>query len=240
MMKVVDHYFIFNGRSSLDFFAIIDGNKTFGSAERDIEVFEVPGRNGSLTIDNGRFREKLIQYEGFIVKNFDDNAEALRNFLAKDSEPHRLEDTIHPEEFRTAIYSGPFDPKVFMLESGSFTISFRARPERWLKSGEISISMTGGTPLVLMNPSFFTAKPLITVTSGTGAINVGNEIITVTQNAGGLVIDCEIEDAYIGSQNMNRYVERTTGGFPVLPAGKTTISAASGMTLTITPRWWKL
>ena len=32
MLKVVDHYFVFNGKSSLDFSAVIDGNQTFKGA----------------------------------------------------------------------------------------------------------------------------------------------------------------------------------------------------------------
>lgn len=239
MLKVVDHYFIFDGKSSLDFGARIDGNQTFGSAERDYEVYEVPGRNGSLTIDNGRFREKTVTYEGFIVGDFDDRSEALRNFLSKDSEYHRLEDTIHPDEYRLAMYPGPFDPKVIFLESGSFSLKFRCRPERWLKSGEIPVTVSARV-VTLLNPTYFTAKPEITVVSGTGPINIGDEILTVTENPGGLVIDCEIEDAFIGLTNMNAAIERTTGGFPTLKPGKTVVTVGNEMTVQIRPRWWMI
>lgn len=235
--NIVDHYFIFNGKSSLDFSAIIDGNQTFGSAERDVEEFQIPGRNGNLTIDNGRFKAKRLSYDGFIVQDFENNAEAFRNFLTKDSGYHRLEDTIHPDEYRLAMYSGPFDPKVIFLEAGSFTITFTARPERFLKSGEKEIQITTGT-VRLYNPTYFTAKPLITVVSGTGAINVGETIITLTGNPGNTIIDCETEDAYNETTNMNQFIERTTGGFPTLPPGETAISCGEDMVVLIQPRWW--
>ena len=237
--NIVDHYFIFDGKSSLDFSAIIDGNQTFTSAERDIEEFQIPGRNGNLTIDNGRFKAQRINYDGFIVKDFENNVEALRNFLTKDSQYHRLEDTIHPDEYRLAMYAGPFSPKVIFLEAGSFTITFTARPERFLKSGEKEILVPAGG-VRLYNPSFFTAKPIILVESGAGAINVGEIIITLTANPGNTIIDCETEDAYRGSASMNQFIERTTGGFPALPPGETTASCDEGMVVHIIPRWWKI
>ena len=237
--NIVDHYFIFDGKSSLDFTAIIDGNKTFGSAERDVEEFQIPGRNGNLTIDNGRFKAVKISYDGFIVKDFENNAESFRNFLTKDSQYHRLEDTIHPDEYRLAMYAGPFDPKVVFLEAGSFTISFTARPERFLKSGEKEIEITTSAVRVY-NPSFFTAKPIIKVVSGSGPINVGSTIITLTANAGNTIIDCETEDARRGTVNMNQFIERTTGGFPALPPGETAISCGENMVVQLIPRWWKI
>lgn len=238
MIKVVDHYFIYNGKNSLDFGAVVDGNQTFGSAQRDYESYQVPGRNGNLTIDNGRFNEVPIPYEGFIVRDFDDNSEALRNFLQQDIGYHRLEDSIHPDEYRLAMYPGPFEPRVIFLESGSFTITFRARPERFLKSGEIPVKVPAGQQVTLMNPSPQTAKPVIIIPSGTGAVNIGSEILTITQNTNGMTIDCEIQDAYNGETNLNRYVQRTTGEFPTLKAGKTVISG--DMDFQIIPRWWKL
>lgn len=240
MLKVVDHYFIFNGKSSLDFNAKIDGNATFGSPERDVERFEIPGRNGTLTIDNGRFMSKQVTYTGFIARDFENNSDALRNWLMQDGAVHRLEDSIHPDEFRMASFSGPFDPSVMFLEAGTFSVNFYCQPERWLKSGENKITVTSAAQAKVYNPSPFTAKPLIIVTAGTGAINIGSEIITLTANNGATYIDCETQDAWEGSINRNGNIERTTGGFPELPTGETEISVGSGMTIQIQPRWWKV
>lgn len=240
MLKVVDHYFIFNGKSSLDFSAIIDGNQTFRGAERDIERFTIPGMNGDLTIDNKTFKPVDIPYSGFIVKSFEKNSEALRNFLTQDGAVHRLEDTIHPDEYRMASYAGPFDPSVIFLEAGSFVITFHCRPERWLKSGERPVTITAGQTVKLSNPTLCTAKPLIRVTAGTGDINIGSEIIRLTNNNGNTYIDCQIEDAWEGSSNRNGDLIRVTGGMPTLPPGETSISVGAGMRIELTPRWWKI
>ena len=240
MLKVVDHYFVFNGKSSLDFSAVIDGNQTFKGAERDIERFTVPGMNGDLTIDNKRFNAYIQPYSGFIVKNFERNSEALRNWLTQDGAIHRLEDSIHPDEYRMASYAGPFDPSVIFLEAGSFVIDFYCQPQRWLKSGERPVTVTAGSTVKLWNPTLFNAKPLIRVTQGTGQINVGSEVIRLTANNGNTIIDCQLEDAWEGNTNRNGDVVRATGGMPFLAPGENSISVGSGMVMEITPRWWKI
>lgn len=240
MLEVVDHYFVFNGKSSLDFSAIIDGNQTFKGAERDVERFTVPGMNGDLTIDNKRFNSYIQPYDGFIVKDFENNSEAFRNFLTQDGSVHRLEDSIHPDEYRIASYAGPFDPSVIFLEAGSFSINFYCQPQRWLKSGEKAITISAGQSVRLWNPTLFPAKPLIRVTQGIGNINVGDEIINLSVNNGNTIIDCQLEDAWEGNANRNGDLTRVTGQMPVLPPGETGISVGPGMIIELTPRWWKI
>ena len=239
-LKVVDHYFIFDGKNSLDFSAKISGNQTFLTARRDYEEVQIPGRNGTVTLDNGRFENVTLTYSGYIVENFEKNASSFANYLLKDIEVHRLEDSIHPEEFRLAKYGGPFSPDVIFLEAGSFEINFDAMPQRFLKTGEIPVTITGGTTVTLQNPTYQTALPKLIVTAGTGEISIGDEILTLTANNGATVIDCDIHDAYEGDTNRNADLELTSGGWPTLPPGRTQVSIDAGMTMQIIPRWWKL
>ena len=48
-------YFIFNGFRSSDYGVLISGDQTFNAPARDIDEIEIPGRDGVLTLDNGRF-----------------------------------------------------------------------------------------------------------------------------------------------------------------------------------------
>ena len=63
-------YFVFAGKSSLDFWARISGNGTHHAPERHIETVIVPGRNGDLTISDDRYGTVDQTYDGFIVDNF--------------------------------------------------------------------------------------------------------------------------------------------------------------------------
>ena len=54
-----------------------------------------------------------------------------------------------------------------------------------------------------------------------------------------LVIDCDTQNAYKGTQNKN--TEISAAAFPRLDAGDSEISWTGGITsVEITPRWWTL
>ena len=180
-LKVVDHYITYRGVNLLSSFHVkIDGNQTFQTAKRDVERFAVPGRNGDLTIDDGRFDPFTLPYDAYIVDDWQKNSANLAAFLLRDAAPHRLEDTIHPDIYRMAAFEGTFDPEVIWLSSGRFTLNFHCQPECWLKIGERKTAVDDSATVMLKNPTSYPAKPLIKVTQGTGMISVGDTIIQLT------------------------------------------------------------
>lgn len=239
-LKVVDHYITYRGVNLLSSFHLkIDGNQTFQTAKRDVERFAVPGRNGDLTIDGGRFDPFTLPYDAYIVDDWQKNSANLAAFLLQDAAPHRLEDTIHPDVYRMASFEGPFDPEVIWLSSGRFTLNFHCQPQCWLKIGERKTAVDDSAAVVLKNPTAYPAKPLIKVTQGTGMINVNDTIIQLTVNeTGQTYIDCETEDAWEGANNRNGSINRITGDFPVLQPGENAVSVGSGMQIEVIPRWW--
>lgn len=237
---LIHNYFTFNGVSSLNFGVQISGSGTYNSPQRAVERSSVPGRNGELIRDLGRYENIELKYPAFIFGDFPSRSDDFRNFMAQDSAYHRLEDSYHPDEFREASFAGPFESEPFKNRSGSFDVIFNCKPQRFLKSGENKILISGS--VVLMNPSFQTALPLIVVETGTGAINVNGEIVTLTENENGTAIDCDIQEAYSlsGNLNVNGNLELTSGGYPTLKSGRNSISFAAGMSGYIIPRWWRL
>lgn len=63
-------YLIFGGECSKDFGLYISGSGAFNAPERDIETVEVPGRNGSLIIDNGRYKKRNAVIPGVRLPGF--------------------------------------------------------------------------------------------------------------------------------------------------------------------------
>lgn len=241
MRKIpIYEYLIFNGRSSLDFKVRISGAGTYKSPERDISSIEIPGRNGSLTLDNGRFKNVRTTYEAFIAEEFEENFSAFKNFLQQDSDYHRLEDTYHPDEYRMARFLGPLDPDVKFNEAGSFTLSFDRMPQRWLTSGESPTRISSAAAVTLYNPTQYKALPKIVVTAGTGQIRVNDTILTLTANNGATVIDSEMQDCYEGATNRNKQLTLNSGSYPALEPGSNVISVASGIVIEIYPRWWRV
>lgn len=231
--------FVFDGINSLDYKVRISGDGTYRSAERDIESVTVPGRNGDLTIDRKRFKNSKQYYDAFITVNYQDNLSDFINAMLASPGYHRLEDSYHPGEYRMARYVGPLEPESFMDESGKFEIEFDCAPQRYLKTGEIPVVITGPATVQLFNPTWQTALPKITVTAGTGDIVVNSQHCVLAVNNGSTVIDSEIQDTYEGSTNRNGNIT-LSGGYPVLVPGANSVSIPAGVSVSIVPGWWKL
>lgn len=230
------NFLTYRGKSLRDFGAYISGYGTYDAAQRSIERVVVQGRSGTLTIDNGRYENIEVSYDSFIFRDFDKNAEALRNFMLLESGYGRLEDTYHPDEFRLARFvSGLSFELTPRLQEGSFTLVFDCMPQRFLKDGEKAVTFTANGSI--FNHSLQTAKPLIRVW-GNGSLGVGDATITITGTSGYTDIDCENMDAYADGQNRNGNI---SGTFPTLPHGESGITLGTGITrVQITPRWWIL
>lgn len=233
-MGVVYQYFTFNGKSSRDFEVWISGSGTFNAPRRDVESIAVPGRNGNLHIDNGRFDNIEITYPAFIVKAFRQNFDAFKAYMNAQSGYKVLRDSYHPEYYRKARFAGELQPEMTTLNrEGTFDIVFDCDPRRFMISGEKLRQFTGET---IMNPTLFSSKPLIRV-YGTGTLRV-NDISVVISNADEYTdINSEIEEAYKGSVNCNGNITLTDGEFPVLKPGSNSISY-TGNRIDIAPNWW--
>ena len=214
------------------------GNKTFASAEKDLEYIEIPGKSGDLVIDRNRFRNITREYDCFIVSadeaDFRTKIRNLADFLGSLRTYARIEDTYHPDEYVMGIPEA-VDPEVLEnLRGANFTLAFNCKPQRFIKTTPVSLSATGNTDLV--NPSRQTAKPLVTMT-GAGVLTFGSQSIT-TVGSGKHTIDCELMTmAGPNGENQNGNVVFNVDQI-VLPAGTTHVT--STVAATIDPRWWRV
>lgn len=231
--------FTFNSISSQTYGVWLKGVGTYNAPARQYSSITVPGRNGTLTIDNGAFEEAEHTYEAFIASSFPSNIEGLRSALLASPGYHRLEDSYHPDEFYLAKYMDGLEVEPAPLAvGGAFTLRFRRDPRRFLRSGETSVTVSSGGSV--SNPTLFTAKPLIKVT-GYGTLYVGSQQITIAQHFASVNIDCEMMDCYSGTANANPYVTMQGNYFPELPQGNTGITYSGNITkVEITPRWWRV
>lgn len=233
----MNHFLTFDGKSTDDFGVYLIGNAVYNAPGREYEKVSVPGRNGDLLIDNGRYSNLEIAYDFIVYENFEYNISALRNFLASKIGYFRLEDTYNPYEYRLAKYSNGLELEaVSPGDIGTGQIYFDCKPQRYLKSGEkVQTFTANGT---IKNPTLMVAKPLIRVT-GTGALSIGSQTITITSADGYTDIDCDLQDAFKGAVNCNQNIQLTSGNFFTLEPGNNSIVLGSGITkVEITPRWW--
>lgn len=178
----------FGGINSLDYGIYISGEAVFNAPARDVEMLQIPGRNGDLVLDHGRFENVEVSYPagtfGDDQTDFREKLSDFRNAILSQVGYQRLTDTYHPDEYRMGVYASGLEvAPVHYNTAGEFVLTFNCKPQRWLTSGETAVSVAdGGT---LDNPTLFEASPLLEV-YGYGKINIGNSEI-VLDSGGGLI-----------------------------------------------------
>ncbi len=231
---------IFNGQDLADFGVHISGEGTFNAPTRAVEEQIVPGRNGTLIIDGGRWENIMVTYPAYITDDFADNMADLRNFLTSVRGYARLADTYHSNEFRLANFAEEITVETSRRynSQGRFDLSFNCKPQRFLVSGETAIEFTADGAIT--NPTAFEAKPIIRI-YGAGTVGIGDVNVTFDGSSEYVDLDCELQDAYYGPANKNSSVTLDPNRFPVIPASGAGIVLGSGITqVDITPRWFEL
>lgn len=171
---------VFDGVDSRDYGIYITGDAVFNSPERDVEMIEIPGRNGAYALDKGRFGNIEVSYPAGIFgdteADFREGIRAFRNALASRKGYKRLEDEYNPDEYRMAVYKSGLEVTPTALKAGEFTITFDCQPQRFLKSGETAVTVAdGGT---ITNPTLFESHPLLQVW-GYGEVGINDESVEV-------------------------------------------------------------
>lgn len=231
-------YFSLDGVKSSDYGVIISKAGVFNAPARSYESVPVPGKNGDVIFDNGRYENVDVPYEAGIVGR--DKLDSFRAWLLSHTGYCRIEDTYHKDEYRIGMPVNGLVPSLeVMLKLSKFTLHFNCKPQRFLKSGEQTTTLTASGSIT--NPTLYTAKPIIRV-YGRGALGVGSETVTIASHSLSYIdLDCDIEDSTCGATNANGYVTLTGDHYPTFAPGANRLSLASTITrVIITPRWWTL
>lgn len=228
------HYFVIDGVPSPNYNTFLATSTMFDAPARDVKTIEIPGRNGDVIYDNGRYKNFAASVTAYIPKDMQTYVGGLRNWLLSKAGYCRYEDTLHPDEFRMARYTGGFELEESDRVGASVKLSFDCKPQRFLKSGEQFASYASGT--VIYNPTMYTALPIIRC-NGNGSITLGGTTITISGNTGQIYIDCDLQDAYLGTTNKNGNVSQA---FPVLSPGNNALTYTGVTDVQVMPRWWKV
>lgn len=230
-------YLTFNGKNSADFGVWISGGGTYNAPARDVEMVSVPGRNGDISYDNGRFQNVALTYPAFISRRFQNRIDSFRSWLCSHIGYKRLEDTYHPEEYRLAMYKSGLEVATTPRNlAGSFDLVFECKPQRFLKSGETPTVFSAAG--VIYNPTDYPAKPLIRCYGASGTVTIGGISVAVTGSTAYADIDCELMEVYEGSSSLNNSTTLANGEFPVIEPGEVEVSFTGFSSIEITPNWY--
>lgn len=229
---------IYNGVSSGALNIRVTKYPDYSIPTRVIEKVTVPGRNGDLLLDTGAYSNFEKEYDLYFnakSEGFHDIARAISTWLCSTTGYHRLEDSYDPDVYLMATVANQSDLRNWMNYMGRLTVQFDCKPQRWLKSGEYEQTLTSGETI---NNSWMPCYPIFSLT-GSGTLTVNGNSIAISNNLNKtIVIDCETQNAYTGTENRNSDI-RITGDFPYLESGENEITF-NNASCTMVPRWWTL
>ena len=190
--------FTFDNTNSAQYGVYITGQGVFNAPERNVEMVEIPGRDGAYALDKGNFNNIEVTYPAGIVADTEaDFATAvsnLRNFLCSKQGYCRLTDDYNSGEYRMAVYKSGLDVSHEGLRTGEFDIVFECKPQRWLTSGETKTSVANNGTIT--NPTLFESRPTLEF-QGYGDITLGGQKISVNNVPIGQVLLADSKNAYV-------------------------------------------
>ena len=258
---------IFNGFSIKDYGIVIQTFPSYEFPKNKYELIDLDGKNGSFILDKKSFNNIERTYYLAAAVNlgstFVKNANKLISSFKSVQGYGRLEDTYEPEYYRLAMFMESGEVKNIYNEAYTLETIFNCKPQRFLKTGEVSkeyLNPASGDTIIINNPTLYASEPLIEFELNQSAIIGDNAILEIEhfQNGNTVsttdvllnkslssgVIDSELKDCIDytnGISYINNYVT-LTNGFPLLYPGKNIIHISSPgfVKLVITPRWWTL
>lgn len=254
MGKRVRQYFIIGNVDSRKYGIDVRGIDGFDGAERDVTTVSIPGRNGSLTIDNGGYKDVSYKYECIMCNrdsaiDFDTEFASFRDaVLSLQGANVEIHDSYHPSEYVIGRVDGVLSPNVTEDWQGAkyakFDVKITRKPQRYIQTtaGQYDhVTLKAGAAETITNPTHQTAYPAISI-SGTGQLCVGDCYVTVNTNHSGIILNCETQEATgVNGENYNGYITLDTGGFPTLKPGNTKVIVPSSMSLVlISTKFWRL
>jgi predicted phage tail component-like protein len=229
----------YKGKTS-DYFGMrMLGSFDFEQPEYQYNSVEIPGRNGSLLINNGRYKTVKREYEFRVTLNktrwptieqqltdISGWLNATQGFqkLTFDGEPDFL--------YKAAVTeSQKFTRTTPLMASGSVVLELH--PIKYLTSGQTEVPITNGASV--MNDGNVASLPKITIKgSGSGTFKFGGVSFQVKDVDGGLVIDSDLQTV-LNLTGSPAYAQVITPKLPVLQVGKNVVDIPAGFTISIVP-----
>lgn len=222
-------WFSFNGTRSDSFPGLLVTTlPVLSSVEARADEFTVPGRDGHLTVLDGGNSGFDVRVECRMLDIT--QREAIFTWLRGSGD---LISSEYPTRRLKARVSVRMDPIAVQRGRKSFVATFRCQPYLFDASPGTQTLMATGS---ITNPGSVASLPLLKV-YGAGVLTIGGVAVTITATGGEtyIMIDCDAQECYYGTNNRN---SKVAGGFQSIPTGTSTVTLGTGITqVDITGNW---
>lgn len=197
---------------------IVEKKPTISKGKKKIETFDIPGRNGFLSIDTGVYQPFEVSLECHLdtsVNNLDEVKAFLDGYGTLQFDSDRQ---------YTAIVNNAIPFEVVATKFRSFIIQFLVNPIA--ESTTETTYAVGNSPQTLtINDTYTDIYPTIEVKASTQmniTINGTNFILSIPDTTKTYILDCK--NQVITDGNGNNMANTMTGNFPKLIKGSNSIS----------------
>ena len=227
------NYFSFNNLSAADFGLYVAEKDIYSAPAYDQQFVSVPGRNGDVVIDNGRYNNVDISYTCY-CKNLSANVSNIKLWLCQPRYFKRT-DSYDPLYFRYAAFASKLKVDELLRNVGKAELVFNCKPFRYSVAGQTKQTLTASGTVT--NPESFPSLPYIKITgSGAVTLTIGAKAYSFASVPTYLEIDSELMSCYKGSALYNNRIGFAE--FPVLQPGNNSISWTGSVTkVEIIPNW---
>jgi len=234
--------FSFKGIKAQDMNLRILNDITFESPNRSTTIIQIPGRNGSLIMDNGRYeditRSIPCRLEAPRNRDVEELISRIHNWLGKDIGYHEFLWHKDPDYvYRARAENGAVSGRKLSRLANTL-IDFRIHPIKYIKSSMIEREVDHGT--IIVNDVEMEANPVIRIV-GTGLVwlRIGGSNITINipNDAEGCIIDSE-NRTITSLDKQTPLFRNTSGTFPTLDLGNNPVTweSINEIQVFITPR----
>lgn len=225
--------FNFLGKDSFtDYGILVEKRPPIPKPQRNIDYIEVPGRSGSLKVDDATHKDIIIPIQcAFKDENVSNKADVIKAWL--NSGEGALILGNQADKYYVAHVSDQFDISQELKVFGQFLVNFRCKPFKYaIPNIPVTLVSSGN----VTNPGTANSEPIIVVNgSGNITLTINGVNVVLTSVDGSITIDSVLKDAYKNTVLQN---SKMLGDFPVLVPGDNAISWTGTVTsVEVTPNW---
>lgn len=227
----MEGYFIFKGIDSRDMGVLIAAMPDIVKPERRAETLTIPGRSGTLTLDEGCYDAYTLRMECGLR-----GTERLAELAAWLDGSGELILSTEPERVYRARISNAISIADVIYLYSTFLVQFDVFPFKYsVNRVDEELSLTAAA--TIYNRGTVYAEPTITVYgSGRIFLTINDEIYRLLDVEEYMTIDSERMEAYKGQQSCNHQFGALE--FPRLAVGENKISWTGNVTrVDIEPKW---
>lgn len=256
----------FNGVSSETCNVYIEQEPDRPYPEKVVEKSDIPGRNGTLYLDTGMYKNVTLEYSisvynPSLVTGGQTLTSKLSENLIKWLHPgkgyFRLSDSYDPNHYRMAMCKNSDKVELLLKQVGNAKIKFECLPQVYLTSGETLQTIAAGVMSATFNNTTGNdASPIINIPSTLDAaienVNITfscagyeNQVLKIFGGSPAFTLDCESLDAWRmenGKKVSCVSYLKFDSDIPVFHPGTTTITLGVALpgALTYKPNTWVL